>query len=144
MQAVLFRMTLPREPRLTVALRDIAERLAQCAGYPASEAVRIASSVGQAVDAVIGQLSADVPDQQIDVRFERGEDDLHVWMRYRAGAQARGPAAVDAALSREVLRQGMDSVEFGNENGMAYCHLRRQLPREKVDHQCEVPPPDAR
>jgi hypothetical protein len=139
---VLFRISLPRDIQMIPALRDIAERVAQCSGYAAPEAVRIASCVSRAADAVFGRLSV-APNDQIEVVFERESKHLDVWLRYPVPGQGRVPAAVDAALSSEVLRQGMDSVEFGDENGLAYCRLRRVLPHEKVDHECEMPPPEA-
>jgi len=137
---VLFRLTIPREVQLVPAVRQIAERVAQCAGYTAADAVRIASSVGQAVDTVLARQAPDVSNENdpLEIRFEREDVHLDVWLRYRVGEHDR--PVVDAALSSEALRQGMDSVEFGREGEVAYCRLRCVLPREKIDHQCEVPP----
>jgi hypothetical protein len=125
MQSVLFRITLPRDCDLAPALRQIAERIAQTAGYASTEAARIGTSVGQAADAVMADL---VGASQLDVTIERNRENLDVWLRYPVAPVGRPPAAVDAALSSEALRQGMDSVEFGNEDGVAYCRLRRALP----------------
>jgi hypothetical protein len=136
---VLFRISLPRDVLMIPALRGIAERVAQCCGYSAAEAARIASSVGQAADAVFGRPPAG-GGEQVEVEFGHESTWLDVWLRYPQPGPGRVPAAVDAALSSEALRNGMDSVEFGNENGLAYCRLRRMLPREKVDHECESPP----
>ena len=137
---MLFRLTIPRDVLLAPAVRQIAERVAQCAGYTAADAVRVASSVGLAVDTVLARQAPDASSENdpLEVRFEREGVYLDVWLRYRAGEQDR--PVVDAALSSEALRQGMESVEFGREGEVAYCRLRRALPAEKVDHLCEVPP----
>ncbi len=129
MQPVLFRITLPCDCEMGSALRQLAERVAQCAGYGATESARIATSVGQTADAVMAGLSKA---SQLDVTFERDTRHLNVWLRYPVASAARGPAAVDAALSSEALRQGMDSVEFGSEDGIAFCCLRRPLPEHPV------------
>jgi hypothetical protein len=137
---VLFKLTIPRDLTLVPAVRQVAERVAQCAGYTAADAARMASSVGQAVEAVLARRVPEPPwdGGGLDIRFERQGVYLDVWVRYRADDSGR--PAVDAALSSEALRQGMESVEFGREGEVAYCRLRRTLPREKVDHQCDVPP----
>ncbi len=132
-----FRINMPRDVQLAATARQIAERVAQCAGYTAPEAVRVASSVGAAIDAVLTRLSPPHVRSGIDLRFERLGNYLDIWLRYETGDDSR-PQAVDAALSSEALRQGMDSIEFGRDNGTAYCHLRRVLPHEKVDHKCEM------
>ncbi len=145
---MLFKLTIPRDVKLVPAVRQVAERVGQCAGYTAAEAQRIASSVGRAVEIVLspparrsspaasegGPGSGDL----LDIRFERDGAYLDIWLRYRADHHDR--PAVDPALSSEALRQGMDSAEFGREGEVAYCRLRRALPLEKVDHQCDVPP----
>ncbi len=140
MAAVLFRLTIPRDVQLVPAVRQVAERVAQCAGYTASDAARIALTVGQAVEVVLTSASSDGGGREpIEIRFERESVHLDVWLRYRATEPERAPA-VDPAVSSEAMRQGMDSVEFGREGELAYCRLRRELPREKTDHQCEAPP----
>jgi len=149
---VRFRLTIPRDTALVPAVRQIAERVAQCAGYTTADAQRIASSVGRAVEIVLSRLgqrgsptasegepaAASLPDDLLDIRFERDARYLNIWLRYRADQGSR--PAVDPALSSEALRQGMDSAEFGREGEAAFCRLRRALPHEKVDHQCEMPP----
>ncbi len=125
MQPVLFRITLSRDCDLAPMLRQIAERIAQAAGYAPTEAARIGTSVGQAADALMADLDAG---GQFDISIERNTENLDVWLRYPVTLANRAPA-VDAALSGEALRQGMDSVEFGNEDGVGYCRLRRALPR---------------
>ncbi len=137
---MLFRLTIPRDARLIDAVRHVAERAAQCAGYSAADADRIAASVGQALETV---LAREVPDaahaqEPIEVRFEREGPYLDIFLRYAAAGDDR--PVVDGALSGEALRQGMDSVEFGRDGAIAWCRLRRTLPRDKADHQCEVPP----
>lgn len=135
-------MTLSRRADMIPAIRDIAERVAQCAGYESAEAVRIASSVRHAVDVVFAR--PEPPDQpeppDIDIRFVRDGGHLEVWLRYPAWDGDNRGEPLDPVLSREALRQGIDSVEFGREGDMAYCRLRRALPKEKVDHECEAPP----
>ena len=139
---MLFKLTIPRDVHLVPAVRQVAERVAQCAGYTAADAARIALSVGQATDTV---LARQVPEDDsgrnapLDIRFEQEGVHFDVWLRYRAEAGDR--PAVDPALSREALRQGMESVEFGREGEVAWCRLRRTLPREPGDHQCKAPPP---
>lgn len=137
---MVFRLTIPRDVQLVAAVRQVAERVAQCAGYTAADAVRIASCVAQAMDTVLACRTPDAPAVRdlLDIRFEREGVHLDVWLRYRSGDGDR-PIA-DPALSSEALRQGMDSVEFGREGELAWCRLRRVLPREPVDHQCEMPP----
>ena len=147
-----FRLTIPRDTALVPAVRQIAERVAQCAGYTTADAQRIASSVGRAVEIVLsrpgqrgsptasegGPAAASLQDDLLDIRFERDARYLNIWLRYRADQGSR--PVVDPALSSEALRQGMDSAEFGREGEAAFCRLRRALPHEKVDHQCEMPP----
>jgi hypothetical protein len=137
---VLFRLTIPRDVQLVAAVRQVAERVAQCAGYTAADAAAVASSVAQAMGTVLGRQApaASTGHDLLDIRFEREGVHLDVWLRYRAGDGDR--PVVDPALSSEALRQGMDSVEFGREGEMAWCRLRRVLPRQPVDHQCEMPP----
>ncbi len=134
-----FRITIPRDAQLAQAVRQVAERVAQCSGYSAVEAVRVGASVAAAIDAVLTRLSPPTAQSGIELRFERVTDHLDIWVRYQAGEHHR-PQGVDAALSSEALRQGMDSIEFGSDDGVAYCHLRRVLPEEKVDHQCAADP----
>ena len=138
---MLFRLTIPCDVRLVPAVRRVAERVAQCAGYSAGEAVRVASSVAHAADTLLRRLEAQgrVADP-IDIRFRREGGHLDVWMYYTAPDS--DIAAPDPAISGEALRQGMDSVEFGRQGEVGFCRLRRVLPSEKVDHQCEVPPAD--
>jgi len=164
---VLFRLIIPRDTALVPALRLIAERVAQCAGYTSADAQRIASSVGRAVEIVLSRpgrgssptageggparrsspmaseggpapAAKSASDDSLDIRFERDAGHLNIWLRYRA--DQRGRPVVDPALSSEALRQGMDSAEFGREGEAAFCRLRRALPHERVEHQCEMPP----
>ncbi len=137
---MLFRLTIPRDARLIGAVRQVAERAAQCAGYTAADADRIAASVGRALETVLAREAADAAQAQeaVEVRFEREGSHLDIYLRYRASGDDR--PAVDGALSGEALRQGMDSVEFGRDGPIAWCRFRRALPRDKADHQCEMPP----
>ncbi len=139
---MLFRMTMPGDAQFVPALRQVAERVAQCAGYAATEAARVAASVGHAANTVIERLQAESGrPEPLDVRFQREGVHLEVWLYYRTSDGGR--PLLDPAVSGEALRQGMDSVEFGRDGDMNYCRLRRTLPADKVDHQCEVlPPPD--
>lgn len=140
----MFKLILPRDSRFVPAVRLIAERAAQCAGYTAADAARIASSVGRAFEMVLARpvsgASAPGASDSVDIRLEREGGYLDVWLRYVPGNN--GSPTVDAS-SDGALRAGMDSAEFGREGEVEYCRLRRRLPREKVDHQCELPP-DAR
>lgn len=143
---MLFKLTIPRDANLVPAVRQIAERVAECAGYAAADARRIASSVGRAVEIVVARpapRSSPLPasDDSLDIQFERDSAYLDVWLRYRA--DRRDQPVADPALSSEALRQGMDSAEFGHQGDVAFCRLRRALPSEKVNHRCE-PPPNAR
>ncbi len=139
---MLFRLTIPGNPNLVPALRQVAERVAQCAGYSAAEAARVAASVGHAVDTVLQRLNSEgAVGEPLEMRFEREDVHLDIWLYYHAPDGGR--AVLDPAVSGEALRQGMDSVEFGRDGDMNYCRLRRALPADKVDHQCEMlPPPD--
>ncbi len=136
---MLFRLTIPGNPQMVPVLRQVAERVAQCAGYSAAEAARVAASVGHAVETVMQRLNIEGAEREpLEMRFEREDLYLDVWLYYHAPDGGR--ALPDPAVSGEALRQGMDSVEFGREGEMNYCRLRRVLPREKTDHQCEMPP----
>ncbi len=135
---MLFKLTMPADARLAPAVRQLAERVAQCAGYTAADAARFASGVGRVVEMVLARPATAAPNDLLDIRFVRDGVYLDVWLRYRADAYDR--PALDPVLSSEALRQGIDSADFGLEGDLAYCRLRRVLPREKVDHQCEVPP----
>jgi hypothetical protein len=132
---VLFRIIIPCDARLSPAIRQIAERVAQCAGYSAAEAVRVASGVGQAAEALMARSSG-----EFDIRFQRESRFLDVVFRRRACPGDSPETIENAAVSSEAMRLGMESVEFGVEDEVAYCRLRRVLPDEKVDHQCEMPP----
>ena len=137
---MLFRLTIPSDVHLVAAVRQVAERVAQCAGYTAADAAAVASAVAQVIETVLACPAADRAGERdlLDVRFEREGAHLDVWLRYRPGDGDR--TILDPALSSEALRQGIDSVEFGREGELAWCRLRRVLPREPVDHQCEMPP----
>ena len=131
-----FRLTIPPDAQFVVAVRQVADRVAQCSGYSAADAERFASSVGRAVEQVLERASAD--GAALDIRFERDATHLDVWLRYRAADADR--AGADAALSRETPQPGPEGVEMGREGEFSYWRLRRPLPHEKVDHQCELPP----
>ncbi len=135
-----FKLTIPRSATLVPTVRQIAERVAQCAGYTGADAARIAAAVAQAADIVVARPALPGPggDDSLDIRFHRNGLYLDVWLRYRSDEGDR-PSA-DPTLSMEALREAMDSVEFGREGETAFCRLRRTLPREKADHQCEMPP----
>ncbi len=133
---MLFRLTIPRDAALVPTVRQVAERVAQCAGYSAADAARIASTIIRAVDIAV-TLPGSRGDDSVDIQFRRDGLYLDVWLRYRSEDCDR--PVVDPTLSSEALRQGMDSVEFGREGDVAFCRLRRALPREKVDHHCEIP-----
>ncbi len=137
---MLFRLTIPREAQLVGAVRQVAERAAQCAGYAGADADRFAASVGQALETILARAAANTEHarEPIEVRFEREGAFLDVYLRYHATDGDR--PALDGSLSAEALRQGMDSVEFGRDGAVTWCRLRRALPRNKTDHQCEMPP----
>ena len=139
MPDVRFRLTIPPDVRLVAAVRQLAERVAQCAGYPAADAARLASSVEQAIERVLARPAPNLPGGRdaLDIRFERDGAYLDVWLRQRMGA-GEWPAA-DPLLENDALRQGVDTVETGREGDVAYWRLRRRLPHEKADHQCEAP-----
>jgi hypothetical protein len=139
---VRFTLTIPCDGQLVGTVRQVAERVAQCAGYTAADASQLASGVEHAVETVMQGLEREsARPQPVDIRFERDEHHLDVWLCYRSNDGDR--AAIEAAVSGDAaLRQGMDDVEFGRHGDLCYCRLRRGLPRERVDHQCEVPPPD--
>ncbi len=136
---MLFRMTMPGDAQLVPALRQVAERVAQCAGYAATDAARVAASVGHAATTVIERLQGESAEPQLlDIRFQREGVHLDVWLFYPTSDGDR--TVLDPAVSGEALRQGMESVEFGRDGDTTYCRLRRMLPRDKVDHRCEMPP----
>jgi hypothetical protein len=135
---VRFRLTIPCDEQYVPAVRQLAERVAQCAGYSAAEAVRVASSVGHAAQTLIRQLGGDARQSQpVEVCFQREGAHLEVWLQYAASDS--DSAVLDPAISGEALRQGMDSVEFGRRGEVSYCRLCRALPHDKVDHKCEAP-----
>ena len=136
-----FNLTISHDVRLAQAVRQIAERVAQCAGFASADAMRLAASVGQADETLLARASAE-GGESLDIRFDRDARVLDVTFRYRPSGGSRPGAAVDPSLSGEAMRQGMDSVEFGAEGAMQYCRLRRALPHEKVGHDCEMPLPD--
>ena len=135
-----FNLTISHDVRLAPAVRQVAERAAQCAGFDAGEAIRLAASVGQAAETLLSRVPPG--GDGVAVRFERDGRFLEVTFRYRPEGGTRPGASVDPSLSGEAMRQGMDSVEFGAEGDMQYCRLRRALPHEKTDHKCEMPPPE--
>ncbi len=143
---MLFKLLMPPDAKFMPTIRQVAERVAQCAGYTATEAQRIGAGVGRVVEVVLSRLRPAQASsggqgahgaEPLDIRFQRDGRYLDVWLRYRADPCDR--PAVDPALSREAIEQGMDSAEFGLEGDIAVCRLRRELPRDKVDHQCEAP-----
>lgn len=129
-----FRLTVPHDAQLVGAVRQVADRVAQCAGFSAADAETIASSVARAAEAIMGGPgSADR--QGLDVRFERDATQLDVWLRYRA---ANGDSPSEATPAP--LRSDDGDVEVGREGEVSYWRLRRALPRDKVNHRCELPP----
>ncbi len=127
-----FRLTVPHDAQLVGAVRQVADRVAQCAGFSAAEAATIASTVARAAEAIIaGSADRD----HLDIRFERHTTHLEVWLRYRAATADRPTGATPAPL-----HPGDDDVETGREDEVSYWRLRRALPRDKVDHRCELPP----
>ena len=140
---VQFKLIVPRDAKFVPALRQLAERVSQCAGYSAADAARVASAVGQVVEILFTRAAAQPSpgvNDSLDIRFERKDGFLDVWLRY--AAEEQGPPAVDPSLSSEALRHGMDSAEFGREGDVQFCRLRRKLPTDKTDHQCDAPPLD--
>lgn len=135
---MLFRLTIPCDPQYVPAVRQVAERVAQCAGYSAAEAACVASSIGHAADTLVRQLGTDTrPAEPIEALFQREGAHLDVRLQYLASES--DSAVLDPAISGEVLRHGMDSIEFGRQGEVCYCLLRRALPHEKVNHKCEAP-----
>jgi hypothetical protein len=134
-----FNITIARDVLFAPAVRKIADRAAQCAGFASADAIRLAASVGRAAETLLARDSAE-GGETVEVRFEHDARVLDVTFRYRPAGGGRPGASVDPSLSGDALRQGMDSVEFGADGAIEYCRLRRALPREKVDHQCEMPP----
>ncbi len=139
MPDVRFKLTIPPDARFIPAVRQIAERVAQCAGYTAAEAAGIASAVARVAEAVVGGPGrAFTNGTGVDIRFEREAGYLDVLLRYPTTESDRRapepPGAGDAAA------RIMDTVEVGREGDIAFCRLRRRLPDEAVDHKCEMPP----
>jgi hypothetical protein len=134
---VLFSITIPCDARLCQMVRQIAERAAQCAGYTGDDAAGMAAAVVGAAE----KIMAIVGGEPLGISFERKSSCLDVVIRYPLTAPGSGAISADTVVSNQAVQQGVQSVEFGVDDEMAYCRLRRVLPREKVDHQCEIPPP---
>ncbi len=132
---VRFKLTIPHDAQFVAAVRQVAERVAQCSGFTAADAQTIASRLGEAVEHVLRQSRPSADHEGLDIRFERDPTHLEVWLRYRVGdgdqlaSNRAGAAAVP----------GTDRVETGRDGEISYWRLRCALPHEKVDHQCEMP-----
>ncbi len=127
---------MPADAKLAPTVRQLAERVAQCAGYGADDSQRISSAVARAFEVVLARPAVKTVGAPVDIRFVRNAAYLEVWLTYPDGDDR---AAVDSQLSRDVVDGGMDT-EFGRERDTAYCRLRRLLPPSKVDHHCALPP----
>lgn len=113
--ALLVNLSIPSNARFIETVRDLALRVAEYAGYEASEAAEIARAVaGVAARAI--QKSGDGP---LDVRFRREAGSLEVSLFY-AGELADGAG--------DPLGQSMDRVEFGRDGHRHVCRMARLLP----------------
>jgi hypothetical protein len=139
--AVHFNLTISHDVCFVATVRQLAERVAQCAGFATADAIRVAASVGLVTETLLSRAPAG-NGEALDIRFERDATALDVTFRYRPFGGGRPGGSVDPSLAGDAMRQGMDSVEFGAEGEIEFCRLRRTLPHEKFNHQCEMPPPD--
>jgi acyl-CoA reductase-like NAD-dependent aldehyde dehydrogenase len=53
-----FNLTISHDVRLAPAVRQVAERAAQCAGFDAADAMRLAASVGHAAETLLSRVAA--------------------------------------------------------------------------------------
>lgn len=115
-QAVLlFNLSIPADARFIETVRDLAVRVAEYAGYGASEATEIA----RAVEGIAARAIHESDDGPVDVRFRREAGMLEVSLFYSR------ELAHNAA---EPLRPSMDRVEFGRDGSRHFCRMTRELP----------------
>jgi hypothetical protein len=126
----------PCEPRYLDTVRPLSTRIATYLGFAEPDAGRL----GESIDAVVRRFMAgstpDGGDAHVAVTFTVGATAVEIWLRCHASAVDRTNLERDlrhAILpggALEPIHHAMNGVHIGQEAGVAFCCLTRDLPAD--------------
>jgi hypothetical protein len=125
-RALWFAMSFPGDQRLLDTLRDVAAKLAQCAGHGAPDAQSIASAVTSAAAFLMEALPP--AGGRVEVDFSVESRSMDVVVSCHGGEDGTPVELSTKAIEAELRREGVDSVHFGRADGWPFCRIGKQLP----------------
>jgi hypothetical protein len=118
--AFLFSVRIPRDPAFVPPLRDLADRVAQYAGYAAGDAHEIGGTVRETA-AALAQSAASPAD--LDIQFRTSGTTFEVTVAFE------GVGGAEPHLSSGA----MDAVAVARDGARTVCQLTRKLPDAFLD-----------
>jgi anti-sigma regulatory factor (Ser/Thr protein kinase) len=131
-------LAIPTDERYLETVRDVASRVAEYVGFAKAEAATMGQSINETVAGFVRLSSPPDVRNSINLNFVTDCGDFEVRIHYRTLAEGRPaptPRSLEDALRRngaggtlDSIQRVMDRVEFGEEDGVAFCRLIRRLP----------------
>jgi hypothetical protein len=109
----------------------LADHLAHHMGRPAAEGHRLGEAVDRAIAGVVEHAFEKDIHRPIDVEFLAWDALVEIYIRYQgsAGVLEQGLNRQDGGeTALEVIRRNVDRVEFGEDAGVGFCKITRELP----------------
>ena len=137
--AVRLELTVPCDPRFRDLLEAVSRRMAAYIGYADADADAIGETVMVATG---GLLARDGPAAyaSLDLTFATSDRELEILLRYVRKERQMLPDEPDfqhllrragaGGLPIDALRRVMECVELGRRDGVEFCRLARQLPKD--------------
>ena len=131
-------LAIPTDERFLDTVRDVASRVAEYVGFAKADATRMGQSINDAVAGLVRLSSPPDIRNSINLSFVTESGDFEVRIRYRTLADGNvppTPRSLEEGLRRngaggtlDSIQRVMDRVEFGEQDGVAFCRLIRRLP----------------
>lgn len=127
----------PCDQRYLETIQLLAFRIASYIGYAETEASGVRESIDAVVQRFFSAASADDLRARVDVIFRTGATAVEIWIRYHGEVAVEGGViGLERQLRTETspggslaaIRSTVDSVRVGQEAGVAFCCLTRDLP----------------
>jgi hypothetical protein len=134
-------LTVPTDERFLTTVQEITRRAAEYVGFHRADAERIGEAINGACDSLLRTASTPEYVSSISLSFSTAAERFEVRLRCHTSVVENRSISQDALedglrngegrrSSVDAMKRVMDRVEFGEEDGVAFCRLTRALPAE--------------
>ena len=140
-KSIRLELRVPCDIRFRPVLAAISDRMALYLGFSRSEAAEFVKTIIQVTDVALDHRVA-TEYTSLDLTFATNDEEIEIRVRYlceredqpvtdRPGIERFLSGRGDAQSPLAIIQRTMEQVEFGFDEGVEFCALRKKLPEEQ-------------